>query len=229
MARQKQTHRGARSRYTSAGYSQDHELYIANTTPGSAQDNLRDYNQRGYEPLSEDFKSDRPWRNRENDLPLEQPDPSEQESLPISRKRYKKHKGFGDWILMQARRERGSAILCVVLFTVLLVIIAAASQNMIEGNRVQSEIEQYRMMTDSLTIENENIAMQLELAKDGGRIRNLAQNSLGMLRPERALHQSIHIQATTQELAKEAPQVEEQQMSFLDIMLGLLDVFHIGE
>ena len=64
---------------------------------------------------------------------------------------------------------------------------------------------------------------------EGERIRNLAQNELLMLRPERAETQTIYIQAPEKTTETTLQQNEEPRMEALDILLGLLNVFHIGE
>ena len=82
---------------------------------------------------------------------------------------------------------------------------------------------------DEKTPDNASETVNLQiLAKEGERIRNLAQNELGMLRPERAQHVTIYIQSpdTAQQTLQ---QNEEPRMEMLDILLGLLDVLHIGE
>ena len=67
------------------------------------------------------------------------------------------------------------------------------------------------------------------MARSGERIRNLAQNELGMLRPERAMTQKIYIQAPDSTAAATLQNTEEPRMEMLDILLGLLNVLHIGE
>ena len=59
----------------------------------------------------------------------------------------------------------------------------------------QRSIERYQAQTITLRQENEKLAQQLEIAGSGERIRNLAQNELGMLRRERAQTETIYIQA----------------------------------
>ena len=73
------------------------------------------------------------------------------------------------------------------------------------------------------------IAQQLEIAGSGERIRNLAQNELGMLRRERAQTETIYIQAPDKKAREEAQTVGQTHMEILDFLLGLLNVFHIGE
>ena len=111
----------------------------------------------------------------------------------------------------------------------LLMLGSAWGQKMVEGVQIQQMIDSYQAQTASFEQENEQLAQQLEMAKSGERIRNLAQNELGMLRPERAQTETIYIQApetVTQELVQES---EEPQMDLLDFLLGMLNVFHIGE
>ena len=69
----------------------------------------------------------------------------------------------------------------------------------------------------------------LELAMDGERIRNLAQNRLHMLRPERAETETIYIQTADSNRRQALQQDEEPKMELLDILLGLLNVLNIGE
>ena len=59
--------------------------------------------------------------------------------------------------------------------------------------------------------------------------RNLEQNELGMLRRERAQTETIYIQAPDKKAREEAQAVGQTHMEILDFLLGLLNVFHIGE
>ena len=70
---------------------------------------------------------------------------------------------------------------------------------------------------------------QLMAAESGDRIRNRAQNELGMLRRERAQTETIYIQAPEKKAQDEAQALSENHMEILDFLLGLLNVFHIGE
>ncbi|MDO4741666.1 MAG: hypothetical protein Q4A66_13440, partial [Eubacteriales bacterium] len=87
----------------------------------------------------------------------------------------------------------------------------------------------YQSRTVALEKESERLAQQLEIAKSGERIRNLAQNELHMLRPERALTETIYIQTIDNNPDTVLQQNEEPRMEALDILLGLLNVLHIGE
>ena len=50
-----------------------------------------------------------------------------------------------------------------------------------------------------------------------------------MLRPERAQTETIYIQAPDTPVQEKAQENSEPQMELLDFLLGLLNVFHIGE
>lgn len=236
-----------RGRYVSAGYvagggkaerrteesacggEQERELYIAKVPAGSAQDDLRDLNKPGY-------RSERPWREAPSPV-FEEPYRNEEEPVEQPRKRAhtrisrhaKRRTGLLEQIAEEARRDKKGAAMCVALFAVCLMLGSAWGQKMVEGVQIQQMIDSYQAQTANFEQENEQLAQQLEMAKSGERIRNLAQNELGMLRPERAQTETIYIQAPetpTQEMVQES---EEPQMDLLDFLLGMLNVFHIGE
>ena len=100
---------------------------------------------------------------------------------------------------------------------------------MVAGVEVQQVITAYQNQTIAFERENERLAQKLEQAKSGERIRNLAQNELNMLRPERAQTEIIYIQNVDDVSENSLQQNEEPRMEMLDILLGLLNVFHIGE
>jgi len=215
--------RKERASYSRAGYvgaydaREERELYIAKTPAGSAQDDLRDYNRLGY-------RSERPW----NETPVPVFEAEAASVAAPSAGRRVRQESFFDRVAYHARRERKDAILCVVLLAIILMMTAAWGQKLVEGKRVQDAIARYQAQTLAFEKDNERLATQLEMARNGERIRNLAQNELGMLRPERAQHVTIYIQAP--EAANQTlQQNEEPRMELLDILLGLLDVLHIGE
>ena len=90
------------------------------------------------------------------------------------------------------------------------------------GLKMKSDLE-------ATEAEAKKLAQQLEIAGSGERIRNLAQNELGMLRRERAQTETIYIQAPDKKAREEAQAVGQTHMEILDFLLGLLNVFHIGE
>ena len=214
--------RNLRGKYTTAGYAHGQpSLYIASVPAGSPQENLRDLNRRGY---GTGYRSERPWR--------EEPVLSYEESaqaLPVTRTKPQRRPDFSTRLARAVRRERRAATVCVVLFAAILMIVAAWGQKMIEGVRIQNSIAEYQTQTIALEQSNEELSRQLENAKNGERIRNKAQNDLGMLRPERARRETVYIRASDLAVTEQLQQNEEPRMELLDILLGLLNVFHIGE
>ena len=211
----------ARGKYSQAGYVHDEgrPLYIADVPAGSAQDELRDFSRAGY-------RSARPW----NETPLfeaQASGPAPEQGAP-RRKRVKKQT-FLDRLIQQARRERRDAVACAVLAAVIMMMTAAWGQKMIRGVEIQRTINMYQANTVAFERENEKLEQQLEQARGGERIRNLAQNELGMLRPERAKTQTIYIRQPETAAQEAVQHPEEPRMELLDILLGLLNVFHIGE
>lgn len=208
--------RSARGRYSQAGYARGEELYIADVPAGSAQDELRDYNRAGY-------RSERPWH--------ETPAPVFEAAAPAPapRRAHARPQTFLDRLAAQARRERRDVAVCIALLAVIMMMVAAWGQQMIKGVEIQHSINAYQANTVAFERENERLSQQLEQARGGGRIRNLAQNELGMLRPERARTETIYIKTPESPAQKAVQDPEEPRMELLDILLGLLNVLHIGE
>ena len=218
--------RSARGRYTAAGYTGDgaQKMYIASVPAGSAQDELLDYNRKGYA-----YRSDRPWR--ETPVPVFEGEAAQAAELPAHKQRVRRRirqRSFLDRLVMQIRREKKDAALCALFLAVILTIGVASAQKMVERTAIQNQISDYRVRTVALSKDNESLMQQLEIAKSGERIRNLAQNELNILRPERAQTEMIYIQ-TIEDDDTTLQQNEEPRMEALDILLGLLNVFHIGE
>ena len=215
--------RSARGRYSQAGYAgnEDRTLYIADVPAGSAQDELRDYNRAGY-------RSERPWH--ETPAPVfEAAEAAPAQQMPAPGRGRARPQTFLDRLAAQARRERRDVIVCFVLLAVIMMMLAAWGQKMIKGVEIQRSINAYQANTVAFERENERLAQQLELARGGERIRNLAQNELGMLRPERAKTETIYIRTPESTAQKTAQNTGEPRMELLDILLGLLNVLHIGE
>jgi len=211
--------RTVRGKYSAAGYvrEEDHPLYIADIPAGSLQDDLRDYNRAGY-------RSERPWN--ETPYPVFE---SGETAAPVVRRKRAKQKSLLDYLGAQAKKERRDVIACFVLLGVIMMMTAAWGQKMIQGVDIQRAINNYQASTVAFERENERLGQQLEIARSGERIRNLAQNELGMLRPERATTQKIYIQTPDMTAQKSVQNQEEPRMEMLDILLGLLNVLHIGE
>ena len=208
-------------KYTYAGYQSEraeNDLYIARDPAGSAQDNLRDLNKKGYQ-------ADRPWN--ETPEPLFETMRAEQPAKAETKKKQKRT--FVQWVAYHARQDRLGAMMCAGLLCTMLLMVVMWGGEIVQGVQLSNRITEYQNLTETIGGENEKLTKNLELAKNGERIRNLAQNELGMLRPERADRQTIYIRTT--DFDRNQAQVEETEpkLEFLDLMLGLLDVFHIGE
>ena len=212
-----------RAKYTSAGYNarRERELYIARAQAGSAQDDLYDLNKRGY-------RSERPWN--ETPVPAFEGAAAQEVAAPAHRRaKTQKKKGIFEYIAYHAQRDRKGVMICLALLFAMLMMVAAWGGEMVDGVVLSRDIAMYETQTRYIQMENESLERQLELASSGERIRNLAQNELGMLRPERANQATIYIR--TADTAAQTMQADEGgvQMELLDILLGLLNVFHIGE
>ncbi len=218
MAGMKGTARSARGKYTAAGYTgrQERQLYIAQVPAGSAQDDLIDLNKRGY-------RSDRPW----NETPVFESEPV-RASVPRTYAR-KKKETMADALAYYARREKKDVAVCIALAALIIVMCVAWTQKLVAGVELQQAIAQYQTNTHALQDANEALEKKLEEARSGERIRELARNTLNMERPERANTETIFIQRPENLANKTLQQNEEPRMEWLDILLGLLNVFHIGE
>ena len=221
--------RGARSRYSYAGYaygeerSDERELYIAQVPAGSAQDDLRDYNRAGY-------RSQRPWNDEAfSAVPAGGVAAAQAPKAAPVRKKKAGRQTFVEWLAGHARRERRDVVVCVVLCAVIMMMLAAWGQNLVEGVKIQESIRMYERQTLEIERDNQLKEQQLELARSEANIRNRAQNKLGMLRPGLGQTETIYIR-TPELSAKQAVQNDEEPgMQLLDILLGLLSVLHIGE
>jgi len=107
--------------------------------------------------------------------------------------------------------------------------VAAWGGEMVDGVMLSRDIAMYETQTKYIEMENEGLQRQLEIASSGERIRNLAQNELGMLRPERANQATIYIRTTDAAETMAQTEAGGVEMELLDILLGLLNVLHIGE
>lgn len=209
-----------RGKYSQAGYAEGEErtMYIADVPAGSAQDALRDRNRPGY-------RSERPW----NETPAPVFESAERAPERPARRQPAMQQTFLDRLTAQARQEKKDVIACVVLLAIIMLMVAAWGQKLVQGAELQRSINTYQSNTVAFEQENERLSQQLELARGGERIRNLAQNELGMLRPERAKTEMIYIRMPD-DAARTTPQNhEEPGMTLLDVLLGLLNVLHIGE
>lgn len=217
----------SRQRYTAAGSKRNaaEKMYIAPVPAGSRQDELLDYNRAGY-------RSERPWQQTPQPLFEQQMEYAGAQAVPAPhtvRRKQKKKMSAVDYLLYHAGKEKKDVAVCVVLICAILMMAAAWGQKMVAGVELQQVIASYQTQTVAFERENERLAQKLEQAKSGERIRNLAQNELNMLRPERAQTEVIYIQNVDDMDRQSLQQNEEPRMEMLDILLGLLNVFHIGE
>ena len=211
-----------RAKYTSAGYHvrRENELYIARTQAGSAQDDLLDLNKRGY-------RSERPWRE-ETPAPAFTGAAAQETAVPVRRTRTRR-KGFFETVIYHARRDKKGVLICLALLFAMLMMVAAWGGEMVDGVVLSRDIAMFESQTRAMEMENESLVRQLEIASSGERIRNLAQNELGMLRPERANQATIYIRSADPAAQTTQTEAGGVRMELLDILLGLLNVFHIGE
>ena len=147
--------RSARGRYSQAGYAgnEDRTLYIADVPAGSAQDELRDYNRAGY-------RSERPWH--ETPAPVfEAAEAAPTQQSPAPGRGRARPQTFLDRLAAQARREHRDVIVCFVLAAVIMMMLAAWGQKMIEGVEIQRSINAYQANTVAFERENERLAQQL--------------------------------------------------------------------
>ena len=222
--------RRARGRYSAGGYmheqnrqereqTQEKPMYISSVPAGSAQDALRDYNRAGYQ-------AERPWRETPEPLFEQAADGAAAQPItdaPVLSRSAQRRRAA------ESARTRREIAACIVLGCAVLMILALWGQKMVQGVRIQNDIKAYEDGTKVLESEIADLRQQLEIAKDGTRIRNLAQNRLGMLRPERAQSQTIYIQNAGEGQRRQAQEQEEPELGILDLLLGLLDVLNIGE
>lgn len=223
------TTRASRGRYVSAGYAhrqgqpetRGRELYIADDPAGSARENLRDLNRPGY-------RGDRARQDTPSPA-FQTPEAERPRTAATKRAAAKRPMGLIDRLIVEVRRDHAGVAACVLLAATMLVMAVAWGRNMVDGVTTQRSIESYQTQTATLVKENEMMQQQLTAAESGDRIRNRAQNELGMLRRERAQTETIYIQAPEKKAQDEAQALSENHMEILDFLLGLLNVFHIGE
>ena len=219
--------KSTRGKYASSGYRHgaqeaENRLYIAKVPAGSRQEELIDHNRAGY-------RVERPWR--ETPTPIfetEDAQTAAPQQEPLVR-RAPQREGMIDHLAREAGKAKGDVAACIVIGAAILLIIAAWGQKMVTAVNLQNSIAAYQSKTIAIERENEKLEQQLELARNGERIRNLAQNELGMLRPERAETRTIYIQTGEDGANNPVQKQEKPKLGMLDILLGLLDVLHIGE
>ena len=214
----KGTNSASRGQYASSGSTDEREMYIADVPAGSAQDNLRDLNRVGYRA---------PWTESPRPA-FEGVDVAELSAAPVEQRPRRRKGSLYERVLYHARRDRHGFIACVVLSCAIVLMTALWCGRIVDGVRLAESIRSRETEIEILNASNETLTCQLELASSGENIRNIAQNELGMLRRERSNQVTIYIRNDSEQSAA-AQVVEEPRMELLDVLLGLLDVFHIGE
>ena len=213
----KGTNSASRGQYASSGSTDEREMYIADVPAGSAQDNLRDLNRIGYRA---------PWTESPRPA-FEGGDAAELGAAPAPQ-RVRRKGSLYDRAVYHARRDRQGFMACAALSCVIVLLIALWCGRIVDGVRLANDIRVREAEIAMLNASNETLTRQLDAASSGENIRNIAQNELGMLRRERANQVTIYIRNDSEQNAAEQV-VEEPRMELLDVLLGLLDVFHIGE
>ena len=209
--------RGAKravSRFVDAGYTAEDDLYIAKSRAGSRQDRLRDLNRRGYAGESPD--------------PVLQRQPGRTQVARKGGRRQEKKEGLLAWWIREAAEDRGAALACLLLFCLIFALGLVWSAKGMRGAENRRSIAAFNTATLSLIRENEQLAAQLAYAQNGERVRNRAQNELGMLRRERAETHQIYIQLPEGLEGRKADAPGEPHFEPLDVMLGILEMLHIG-
>ena len=207
-----------RGRFTAAGYStgmreNEPKLYIAQEPAGSFADRARDTSRIGYGAQDD-------WRSTPTPEPIfEAAAPAQTAARPRTHSMT-----FGQYLAREAKRSRKDVIACIVLSVVVLMLVALWCQQLAIGAQLQDDINRYAADTETYRQLNEGLEMSLEQATSSSRIHNLAQNDLGMLRPECAQTKTIYIQAPAPVEQDAFVLSEEPELSLLDMALGFLDI-----
>ena len=204
---QNQPKRGTRGRYVSAGavFDREADLYIAREMPGSSRENLLD---NAYETRY-----------------TESPEPVLAEKQQTVEKNSAVHMGPLDVLLREIRKDRTSAALCAILFVLFVGLgILYVSKTMQIRKDIQA-IDVFRTNESFFMEKNVELERQLEQARSATRIRNQAQNNLGMLRREKADIREIYIQLPEDEEESKQNMQAETKFELLDALLNLIGIF----
>lgn len=207
----------SRGKYSTAGYlAQERDMYISREPAGSAQDRLRDMNQPAYRA----------------DVRAESPEPAlgrvERNRKQTIRSHTKK-KNLVERIGLAAETDRAGAIVCVVLICIAVGLGILNLQKHGEYRQLKSEITRYTNAINALEAENAIYEDKLAIESSGEKIRNRAQNELGMLRPERAARETIYITIPNNQGMTPVQEDSEPELDLMDIVLGIMNVMKIGE
>ena len=199
------------SRFIRAGYREEPELNIEWTRAGSQRDRLRDLNRPGY-------KTQEP-----------SPDPIHFAGAERLRTAQSSRKASRlDRVRKEAAEDRAGATACALLLALVLVLGGVWADRLHESLDNRRSIAAYNTRTAALIEANESLQAQLLAVTSGDRIRNLAQNSYGMLRRERAQVHEIYVQMPSGTQVGGADFASNHQIELLDVLLGIMERFHIG-
>lgn len=219
--------RSTRGKYNQAGYvrGDEQEMYIAKVPAGSAQDRMMDRNRTNY-------RSDRPW-NDDTPEPIYEKAMPETEPGSESPKREKRSgpkakKPLLDRLGDEAKRDRGWLIAYGLAFAVWMTLMVVSGKQALETAQIQGRINEYEIKTQELEQKNQALTLAYTQEYTGKDIRDKALK-MGMLRPERIQTERIYIRMPENMTKKAVQNIEEPRMAGVDILLALLNLFHIGE
>ena len=209
-----------RARYTAAGYvyeeeQQERELLIEHVQAGSAQDLLRDNNRIGY--AEEERDSDGlpfAFLEREQETPVRKAKKTREEQLTNTER-----------LVRAIRRERTAVAVCCVLLVINIVLFSFWAQALIDGVRLQGKIDDYDKDIKVYEASIAEAQKQINYVKEDARVRNVAQNELGMLRKERMATEKIYIQTVGIAPERQAEVQVEESAGLLDWLLSVADIF----
>ena len=198
------------SQFVQGGFRQDDGLYEDRERAGSARDRLRDLNRIGFRDGSD---GPQPYFSNGN----------------AARKHGRKRKAsFLERLRREIKADKTAAGICCFLMAVVIALGFAFVGQLRQKHINLSEIADYNRRTAALVEANETLNGELTRLTSEERIHNLAQNTYGMLRRERAETSEIYIQMPEKYTSKDASAAQEPKMEVLDILLGLMDRLHIG-
>lgn len=224
-----------RSRYTAAGFVYDEydaresDLLIERDQAGSARDLMRDNNRIGYSapeldgdglPFSffiNEAKNEREYEEASRER-------IRREIEEKRRAREEAQLTLTERVVHAVHRERRAFALCCVLLVVNLTLLSFWGQTMIDGVRKRDMIVMYENGAKEYRMEIDAANVKIANAQNGERVRNKAQNELGMLRTERVATQTIYLQTSNLAAAKPEQEVVQESMGLLDWLLSVADI-----
>ncbi len=217
-----------RGHYTSAGYAyeeqeRESELYLERDRAEFARELIRDNHRVGYsaQELDEDglpfsFFIDEAQRDEER---------ARQKKRSARARQAQEELTFTERLAIAMRRERCAAAVCCVLLALNATLLAFWGQAMIDGVEKRNQIEAYEDDIAGYQAEIETARKAIDAAQRGDRIRNVAQNELGMLREELVTKQTIYIQAPSAAADRPQQTQEQERTGLLDWLLSAADIF----